>query len=82
MAWIRMIDEEAAQHPLRELYDQMIDPDTGRVDEILRIHSLHPAGLLSHFTLYRTVMASTSGLRKAEREMIALVVSCLNNCHY
>jgi alkylhydroperoxidase family enzyme len=82
MAWIRIIDEDAAKRPLRELYDQMIDPDTGRVDEILTIHSLHPAGLASHFSLYRAVMSSTPSLRKAEREMIAVVVSRLNNCHY
>ncbi len=82
MAWIRIIDEEAAGSELKELYDQMIDPETGRVDEILRIHSLHSSGLAGHFALYQAVMSSTPGLRKAEREMIALVVSRLNNCHY
>jgi alkylhydroperoxidase family enzyme len=82
MAWIRIIDEDLAGAELKSLYEEMTDPETGRVDEILRIHSLHPAGLASHYSLYRTVMTSTPSLRKAEREMIALVVSRANDCHY
>ena len=38
--------------------------------------------LASHFSLYRAVMAGTPTLRKADREMIALVVSVANDCHY
>jgi alkylhydroperoxidase family enzyme len=77
-----MIDEEAASPELKALYDKMTDPATGRVDEILRIHSLHPDGLASHYFLYTTVMKSTPGVRKADREMIALVVSRVNDCQY
>jgi AhpD family alkylhydroperoxidase len=32
--------------------------------------------------LYRAVMTSTATLLKVEREIIALVVSGLNGCHY
>jgi AhpD family alkylhydroperoxidase len=32
--------------------------------------------------LYRAVMKGTPGLSAAEREMIALVVSRANDCHY
>ncbi len=60
----------------------MVDPDTGELDNMLRVHSLHPAGLAAHWQLYRAVMRPTSTLRKAEREMIALVVSKINECHY
>ena len=48
----------------------------------MAIHGLHPAGLRAHFELYRAVMAGTRGLRKVDREMIALVVSQANACHY
>lgn len=48
----------------------------------MRIHSLHPAGLEAHFALYRAVMLGTPSLRKVDREMIALVVSATNGCHY
>jgi AhpD family alkylhydroperoxidase len=32
--------------------------------------------------LYTSAMAGTATLRKVEREMIALVVSLHNECHY
>jgi len=82
MAWIEIIDEDEAGLELRDLYESIVDGETGRVDEILRVHSLHPAGLAAHVALYEYAMCSTSTLRKVEREMIALVVSQINDCHY
>jgi alkylhydroperoxidase family enzyme len=82
MAWIRTVSEAAASDELHELYDRARDPRTGQLDNILQIHSLNPAGLAAHFELYRTVMRSTRSLRKVERELIALVVSRVNECHY
>jgi len=82
MAWINMISEDDADRELRALYERMIDPVSGRVDHILTIHSLHPRGLEGHHSVYSAVMRSTRALRKAEREMIALVVSTINRCHY
>jgi alkylhydroperoxidase family enzyme len=82
MAWIEITDEPDATGKLRELYERMVDPDHGRVDTILRVHSLHPEGLRTHYELYREVMTGTKTLRKVEREMIALVVSIINECHY
>ena len=86
MAWIHRVsdDEIPPEDPdrLRELYDRARDPATGQLDHILQIHSLHPDGLAAHFELYRTVMAGTKSLRKVDREMIALHVSRLNECHY
>lgn len=82
MTWIKTIDEPDATGEVGELYAAMVDPESGRVDNILKIHSLHPAGLRAHFDLYRAVMRSTPGLMKVDREMIALVVSKLNGCHY
>lgn len=82
MAWIRTIDEGDADDELRELYERTRDPRTGGLDNIMKIHGLHPRGLAAHFELYRAVMRPTPGLRSAEREMIALVASRLNGCHY
>ena len=82
MAWIEIVDEPEASGRLSELYAGMVDPDYGRVDTILRIHSLHPEGLRTHHELYREVMTGTQTLRKVDREMIALVVSVINECHY
>lgn len=82
MAWIDTVDDGEARGELADLYATMADPETGRVDNVLKIHSLHPAGLRAHWDLYVAAMAGTPGLRKVDREMIALVVSTLNGCHY
>lgn len=82
MAWIEIIDEDGAESELAGLYHQMVDPEFGRVDNIMTIHSLHPGGLRAHHDLYEEVMSGTKSLRKVDREMIALVVSSLNECHY
>ncbi len=82
MAWISTIERAASEGRLAELYEMVADPETGQLDHILQIHGLHPAGLEAHFQLYRAVMAGTRGLRKVDRELIALVVSQHNGCHY
>ncbi len=82
MAWIQTIPEHDADGRLSELYSQAVDPSSGKVDNILKIHSLHPRGLKTHLELYKAVMTGTQTLPKVEREMIALIVSVLNRCHY
>ena len=82
MAWIKVISESAATGKLKEWYDKHIEP-WGGVDNILKIHSLNFRSLLAHYELYKTVMhRRTSELTKAQREMIAVVVSAENQCHY
>jgi alkylhydroperoxidase family enzyme len=82
MAWIRTIDEHEAEDELRELYERYRDPTSGRMDHIGTIHSLHPAGLTTHFELYGAVMRGTRTMPRVDRELIAVVVSQLNQCHY
>ncbi len=82
MAWIKVREPHELNDELLELYANAEDPESGEVDNILSIHSLHPAGLRAHFELYRTVMTGSRSLRKVERELIALVVSQANSCHY
>ncbi len=82
MAWIPIVPESEATGRLAELYDQTRDPLHGRVDHVIAVHSLHPEGLASHQHLYEEVMKSTKTFRKVEREMVAVVVSKLNGCHY
>jgi alkylhydroperoxidase family enzyme len=81
-AWIETVAEADADDELGELYERVRDPVSDRLDHIMMVHSLHPAGMQAHFDLYTAVMRATAGLRGAEREMIALVVSQLNACHY
>jgi len=48
----------------------------------MQIHSLNRRALVAHQALYESAMAGTETLRKVERELIALVVSAYNDCHY
>ncbi len=82
MAWIETIGEEEAQGRLAELYRTLIDPDHGGVDNILKVHSLDVASLEAHLAIYRNAMRPTKTLPKVERELIAVVVSGINQCHY
>jgi len=80
VSWIRMIPEDEAEGQLREIYERL--SPGGRVDNILRIHSLHPASLEAHLAVYRNIMFGPGPLSRAEREMVAVVVSQANHCHY
>ena len=81
--WIRVIDEDTPDMDpgLAEMYDEMRDPK-GHVDNILKIHSLHPESLRIHFDFYKLVMHGRSKLSLIQREMIAVAVSTANECHY
>ena len=46
------------------------------------MHSLNPEALGNHLDLYMTIMFGKSGLSRAEREAIAVVVSANNDCAY
>ena len=80
MAWIEWIDEADATGELKELYERCGTREG--VDHILKIHSLNPESLKGHYQYYRHLMRGRSGLSRAEREMIAVVVSAANDCFY
>ena len=80
MPWIEWIDEDDATGPLRQNFKR-VATEHG-VDNILKIHSLNPKALDDHFRLYVHLMRGPSGLSRVEREMIAVVVSQANDCHY
>jgi len=56
----------------------------GGVANVLRIHGLRPETLDGHLRLYRAVMPSkiVVGLSGKVREMMAVMVSAYNECHY
>ena len=43
---------------------------------------LNPAQLRSSLELYLSVMHRPSSLSRAQREMLSIVVSAVNQCHY
>jgi len=70
-------------------YISYADPETipegdrvGDDDNILRIHAVHSRTIRLHYDLYRELMYSKGPLTRIQREMIAVRVSALNECHY
>ena len=82
MSWIETIDTKDWDGELHEMRDRVADPRSGKVDHIMAIHSLNPRSLIAHETLYESAMRGTASLRKVDREMIAVLVSSINKCHY
>ena len=81
MAWIETVAEDAAQGELKSIYDAQRQ-QAGAVANILKAHSLSPAILEAHLRLYSAVMHAPGPLSRRQREMIAIVVSVMNECHY
>ncbi len=81
MAWIHVVPEDEASGRLEELYQKYREP-WGGVDHILSIHSLNAKSMQTHYDLYAHLMRGRSDLSRAQREMIAVVASAANRCHY
>jgi len=81
VAWIKIIPPEQAEGPLAEVYESAVRR-AGKVFHILRIQSLNPAVLRASIEMYLHVMFGPSPLSRTHREMIATVVSRVNDCHY
>jgi len=81
MSWIEEIDVDAADGKLARMYADLVEK-RGKVSNILKVHSLNPDAMGNHLDLYMTLMFGKSGLSRAEREAIAVVVSASNDCAY
>jgi uncharacterized peroxidase-related enzyme len=79
--YIRLIEEDEAEGPLREEYDAAIER-AGKVFNILKAMSLRPAVLRASMALYREIMFGESGLSRKERELLATVASAEQQCYY
>jgi uncharacterized peroxidase-related enzyme len=79
--WIKVIEALEADGELKKIYDAQAEK-AGALANILKIHSLAPRTLSTHMALYEAVMHVPGDLSRAQREMIAVVVSSLNRCHY
>lgn len=81
MAWIKIVDREDAHGDLKGEYDKAMRR-AGRVFNIVSIQSLNPRTLHASMELYLATMRAPSGLSRAERELLATVVSWANGCFY
>lgn len=81
MSWIRLVRPEEATGALRALYDEAIRR-AGKVFQILQVQSPNPRALDTSLELYKALMHGPSPLSRRERELLAVVVSLENHCHY
>lgn len=81
-AWIEMISDEDADEVLKEALNRARTPH-GTVDNVMRVHSLRPATMHGHVTLYRACLHDdTNTVPMWFQEVIASYVSTLNSCPY
>ena len=81
MPHVRLIDVDEATGALKQEYDAAV-ARAGKVFNIVRAMSLRPSVLKRSIELYKGVMFGTSRLSRQERELLAVVVSRTNDCHY
>ncbi|MEO1102172.1 MAG: peroxidase-related enzyme [Pseudomonadota bacterium] len=81
-AWIKMISDEEADAALQADFDLARTPH-GTLDNVMRVHSLRPATLRGHVTLYRAALhEGTNTIPPWLQETVASYVSILNDCPY
>ncbi|HZT44721.1 MAG TPA: peroxidase-related enzyme [Gaiellaceae bacterium] len=73
--------EDEVPEDVKELWTKPLEK-LGFVPNVLRAFALRPAHLLAWWAYYDELLRGDSGLTKAQREMIAVVVSATNRCHY
>lgn len=81
MSWIEEIESRDGDPGLQRALKNVKDT-RGKVSNIMKAQSLFPSAMDAHLKLYQCLMHDEGELSRAEREMIALVVSATNNCTY
>ena len=81
LTWLRVPSEDELPEAVHELWQPSLEK-LGFVPNVLRLYALRPSRLLAWNAWYEEAMKGESGLTKAEREMIAVVVSVANDCAY
>ena len=81
MAWIKTTSEDDATGKLKEVYDSL-RKKFPIVPNIMQSFSLKPEVLAAVARVFTTGTFGASNLSRVQEEMIATVVSSLNQCHY
>jgi uncharacterized peroxidase-related enzyme len=81
MAYVRKIDPKDADGILRRVFNARMKA-AGRLWEIVAVQSLNAESLRDCMRVYGQIMYGDSHLTREEREMIAVVTSQVNECHY
>jgi len=81
MAFIRQIQPDEADGLLKRIYDAA-SKRAGRVANIIKVMSLDPRSCQGSMQFYTSLMKTENALSAARREMLAAVVSNINDCYY
>ncbi len=81
MAHVRQVSEGEATGVLKRIYDAAAGR-TGGVANIIRVMSLDGRSTQASMQFYVSLMKSSNALDPARREMLAAVVSNINECYY
>ncbi len=81
LTWLRVPTPEEVPAEVHALWEPPL-AKLGFVPNVLRLYALRPSHLVAWTTHYDELMKGDSSLTKAEREMIAVVVSHANECSY
>jgi uncharacterized peroxidase-related enzyme len=81
MPYIKTVELNEASGELRDIYSKVVG-ERGKLSNILKIHSLLPNTMITHLDFYMSIMFNKAGIRRADAELIATVVSAANKCEY
>ncbi len=81
MPWIEQVPVSEATGELKEEFDRAIRR-AGRVWNIVHVMSLNPRVMRASIEFYQAVMFAASPLTRAQRELLAVVVSVELACRY
>jgi alkylhydroperoxidase family enzyme len=81
VAHIDVIGPDDAGGMLQRIYRQRT-ASAGRLWNIVSVQCHNPEALRESMRLYAAVMFGDSPLTRSQREMIAVVTSQANDCHY
>jgi alkylhydroperoxidase family enzyme len=82
VAYLRLVDPDEAVGELAREYEAARNRSKGKLANIVRSMSLRPGVLHVSMALYREIMFGPSELSRVERELLAVVTSAANDCHY
>lgn len=81
MPHIKTVEVNEAAGELKDIYSKVVG-ERGKLSNILKIHSLLPKTMITHLDFYMSIMFNKAGIRRADAELIATVVSAANKCEY
>ena len=81
MPYIAEVGPEDATSAARREYEAALER-AGRIWNVVSIMSINGQTMRDSMRFYGTIMFRDSPLSRSQREMIAVVTSQLNDCHY